>query len=243
MFTGHRIQVVKKNCLKPWQKKMWCIPPRRSGEFVAAMEDVLSVYKRRYNPRRPVVCFDETSKQLVAETRESIATEPGKPARMDYEYRRCGTANIFMMFEPLACWRHVKVTDRRTRIDFAHCMRELVDEWYPEATKIVLVMDNLNTHTIGSLYETFKPSEALRIARKLEMHYTPKHGSWLNMAEIEIGALSCQCTGRRIASMERLSNEIAAWERARNENSRTANWQFTTSKARVKLKNLYPEIV
>ena len=222
---------------------MWCIPPRQSGDFVAAMEDVLSIYKTRYNQRRPVVCFDETSKQLVDETRQPIACRPAAPSRIDYEYRRCGTANIFMMFEPLACWRHVKVTERRTRVDFAHCMRELVDEWYPDVTKIVLVMDNLNTHTIGSLYEAFSPSEAFRIAKKLEIHYTPKHGSWLNMAEIEIGALSRQCTNRRIASTERLVEEIAAWEHARNKNSQTANWQFTTKDARIKLKRLYPEII
>ncbi len=222
---------------------MWCIPPKQSGEFVAAMEDVLSVYKRRYNPRRPVVCFDETSKQLVAETRQPIPVEPGRPRRIDYEYRRCGTVNLFMMFEPLACWRHVKVTDRRTKVDFAHCVQELVDEWYPEASKIVLVLDNLNTHTIGSLYETFSPAEAFRIANRLEIHYTPKHGSWLNMAEIEIGVLSGQCTGRRIATIEQLSGEIAHWENSRNTTARTVNWQFTTTKARRKLKNLYPEIL
>ena len=222
---------------------MWCIPPKQSGEFVAAMEDVLSVYKRRYNPRRPVVCFDETSKQLVAETRHPIAAIPGRPSRIDYEYRRCGTANIFMMFEPLACWRHVKVTEQRTKFDFAHCIRELVDEWYAEASKIVLVLDNLNTHTVGSLYEAFEPSEAFRIASKLEIHYTPKHGSWLNMAEIEIGVLSGQCIRQRIASIKQLSHEITSWEQSRNETARTVNWQFTTTKARQKLKNLYPEII
>ena len=207
------------------------------------MEDVLSVYKTRYNPNRPVVCFDETSKQLIAETRPSIPMKPGQPKRVDSEYRRCGTANIFMMFEPLACWRHVKVTGQRTRVDFAECMRELVDEWYPDARKIVLVMDNLNTHTIGSLYEAFEPAEAMRLAKKLEVHYTPKHGSWLNMAEIELSALSHECTGKPIASSEDLASEGAAWEARRNQNGRTVNWQFTTTKARIKLKSLYPEIL
>ena len=207
------------------------------------MEDVLSVYKTRYNPNRPVVCLDETSKQLIAETRPSIPMKPGQPKRVDSEYRRCGTANLFMMFEPLGCWRHVKVTEHRTRIDFAECVRELVDDWYPDARKIVLVMDNLNTHTVGSLYETFEPAEAMRIAKKLEIHYTPKHGSWLNMAEIELSALSRECTGKSIASAENLAREAAAWETRRNQNGRTVNWQFTTTKARIKLKSLYPEIL
>lgn len=207
------------------------------------MEDVLSVYKTRYNPNRPVVCFDETSKQLIAEARSSIPMKQGQPKRVDSEYRRCGTANIFMMFEPLACWRHVKVTDQRTRVDFAECMRELVDEWYPEARKIVLVMDNLNTHTIGSLYEAFEPAEAMRLAKKLEIHYTPKHGSWLNMAEIELSAFSRECIDKPIASSEDLASEGTAWETRRNQNGRTVNWQFTTTKARTKLKSLYPEIL
>jgi len=222
---------------------MWCIPPKANCEFVAAMEDVLSVYKTRYNPNRPVVCFDETSKQLIAEARPSIPMKPGQSKRVDSEYRRCGTANIFMMFEPLACWRHVKVTGQRTRVDFAECMRELVDEWYPDARKIVLVMDNLNTHTIGSLYEAFEPVEAMRLAKKLEIHYTPKHGSWLNMAEIELSVFSRECTDKPIASSEGLASEGTAWETRRNQNGRTVNWQFTTTKARIKLKSLYPEIL
>ena len=207
------------------------------------MEDVLSVYKTRYNPNRPVVCFDETSKQLVGETRPSIPVKPGQVKRVDSEYRRCGTANLFMMFEPLGCWRHVKATTQRTRVDFAECMRELVDEWYPDVRKILLVMDNLNTHSIGSLYEAFEPAEAMRIAKRLEIHYTPKHGSWLNMAEIELSALSRECTDKPIASAEDLAREIAAWETRRNQNGRTVNWQFTTTKARIKLKSLYPEIL
>lgn len=205
------------------------------------MEEVLSVYKIRHNPNRPVVCFDETSKQLIDETRPSIPAKPGQLKRVDCEYRRCGTANLFMMFEPLGGWRHAKVTDQRTRVDFAKCMRELVDEWYPDARKVVLVMDNLNTHTIGSLYEAFDPAEAMRIARKLEIHYTPKHGSWLNMAEIELSILSRECTGKQIASVEDLTREVAAWEDRRNQSERTVNWQFTTAKARIKLKSLYPE--
>ncbi len=215
---------------------MWCIPPRANCEFVAAMEDLLSTYKTRYNPNRPIVCFDETSKQLIDETRLSIPAKPGRVKRVDCEYRRCGTANLFMMFDPLGCRRHVKVTERRTRIDFAECMRELVDKWYPDARKIVLVMDNLNTHTIGSLYESFEPAEAMRIAKKLEIHYTPKHGSWLNMAEIELSILSRECTNKRIAGVKDLVRETSAWEDRRNQSGRTVNWQFTTTKAHIKLK-------
>jgi len=233
----------EKNKLKPWLNKSWCIPPKQSGEFVAAMEDVLEVYKRKLNPRRPVICFDEISKQLVSETREPIPAAPGRPKRIDFEYRRCGTTNVFMMFEPLGGRRHVKVTDHRRRVDFGHCIRDLVDVHYPNATKIVLVMDNLNTHSIGSLYETFPPAEARRLARKLEIHYTPKHGSWLNMAEIELSVLSRQCCAGRIADPKTLSKRIAQWETKRNTAKTAVNWQFTTSKARTKLKQLYPEIV
>ena len=207
------------------------------------MEDVLEVYKRRPNPRRPVICLDETSKQLVSETRVPIPAIPGRPKRIDYEYRRRGTTNIFMMCEPLRGHRHVKVTDRRTRIDFGHCIRELVDVHYPDATKIVLVMDNSNTHSIGSLYEAFPPAEARRLAMKLEIHYTPKHGSWLNMAEIELSVLSRQCCAGRIADQTTLAKRIARWATNRNAARRTVNWQFTTPKARTKLKQLYPEIL
>lgn len=207
------------------------------------MEDVLEVYKRRPSERRPVVCLDETSKQLTMETREPIAMEPGKPKRVDYEYRRNGVANLFMMFDPHAAWRHVKVTGRRTRIDFAECVRELVDEWYPDADKIVLVMDNLNTHSIGSLYEAFTPVEAWRLTKKLEIHHTPKHGSWLNMAEIELSVLSRQALKGRIADFDSLARRVEAWTNARNGAESTVNWQFTTSKARIKLKHLYPEIL
>lgn len=207
------------------------------------MEDVLEVYKRKPNLRRPVICLDETSKQLVSETRVPIPAAPDRPKRIDYEYRRRGTANIFMMSEPLRGHRHVKVTDRRTRVDFGHCIRDLVDVHYPDATKIVLVMDNLNTHSIGSLYETFTPAEARRLARKLEIHYTPKHGSWLNMAEIELSVLSRQCCAGRVADQKTLANRIAQWETNRNTARVTVNWQFTAPKARIKLKQLYPEIL
>lgn len=204
------------------------------------MEDVLDVYKRPYNPAFPVIGFDETNRQLIAETRPTILVRPGQKKRKDYEYRRNGVVNLFMMFEPLKTQRHVKVTDQRTRLDFAECIRELVDVHYPTAEKIVLVMDNLNTHTIGSLYEAFAPAEARRLAEKLEIHYTPKHGSWLNIAEIEIGILSRQCLGQFIPTKERMLLEVAAWEQQRNRANATVDWQFTTADARIKLKKLYP---
>ena len=206
------------------------------------MEDVLDVYKRPYNPKFPTVCFDETNRQLIAETRKTIRAKPGQLKRKDYEYHRNGVVNLFMMFEPLKARRHVKVTDRRTRKDFAECIRELVDVHYPDAEKIVLVMDNLNTHSAGSLYEAFEPTEARRLAGKLEIHYTPKHGSWLNMAEIEIGVLSRQCLSRHIPTKGQMISEVAAWEQKRNRADSTVDWQFTTVDARVKLKRLYPAI-
>ena len=206
------------------------------------MEDVLDVYKRPYDPRRPMVCMDETSKQLIGETRVSVPAAPGRPARHDYEYVRNGVANIFMFFEPLAGQRHVKVTERRTKIDWATCVRELVDGIYPDAEQLVLVMDNLNTHTPASLYEAFPPEEAKRIADRLEIHYTPKHGSWLNMAEIELGVLGRQCLDRRIEDAEQLRRESAAWESQRNERVAKVDWQFTTDDARIKLKKLYPSL-
>lgn len=204
------------------------------------MEDVLDVYKRLYDPRFPQVCLDETNRQLIAETRKTIPAKPGQPKRRDYEYHRNGVVNLFMMFEPLRARRHVKVRDRRTREDFAECIRELVDVHYPEAEKIVLVLDNLNTHSTGSLYEAFEPAEARRLADKLEIHYTPKHGSWLNMAEIEIGVLSRQCLSGYIPTKKRMVNEVVAWEQSRNHAGATVDWQFTTADARVKLKKLYP---
>jgi len=216
------------------------IPPEKNAEFVAAMEDVLEVYQRPYDPKRPVVCLDETSKQLVGETRIPIPAKPGTPAREDYEYKRNGVANLFMLFEPLAGWRHVEVTDRRTKVDFAHVVKKLVDELDPAAEKIVLVMDNLNTHKFGSLYEAFKPQEARRLIEKLEIHYTPKHGSWLNMAETELATLAKQCLNRRIANKQKLRNEVDAWTLQRNETQDTVDWQFKTEDARIKLKKLYP---
>ena len=206
------------------------------------MEDVLDVYKRPYNPKRPMVCLDETSKQLIGETRIPVTASPGQPARYDYEYKRNGVANLFMIFEPLIGKRRVKVTERRTKIDWACCVREMVDQIYPDAEQIVLVMDNLNTHNKSSLYEAFKPAEAKRIADKLEIHYTPKHGSWLDMAEIELGILSRQCLSRRIENMKRLEKEALAWEKNRNAKKEKVDWQFTTADARIKLKKLYPSI-
>jgi hypothetical protein len=206
------------------------------------MEDVLDVYKRPYNPKRPMVCLDETSKQLIGETRVPVTASPGQPARYDYEYKRNGVANLFMIFEPLIGKRRVKVTERRTKIDWAYCVREMVDQIYPDAEQIVLVMDNLNTHNKSSLYEAFEPAEAKRIADKLEIHYTPKHGSWLDMAEIELGILSRQCLSRRIENMDQLEKEALAWEKNRNAKKEKVDWQFTTADARIKLKKLYPSI-
>ena len=206
------------------------------------MEDVLDVYKRPYDPKRPNVCLDETSKQLIGETRTPVLACPGQPARYDYEYKRNGVANLFMIFEPLVGKRHVKVTQRRTKIDWAYCVREMVDQIYPDAEQIVLVMDNLNTHNKSSLYEAFEPAEAKRIADKLEIHYTPKHGSWLDMAEIELGILARQCLSRRIDNMEQLKDEIAAWQTIRNTAEAKVNRRFTTEGARIKLKRLYPSV-
>jgi hypothetical protein len=206
------------------------------------MEDVLEVYTRPHDPDKPLVCLDEASKQLTKETRAPLSMEPGQPARFDYEYERNGTANLFMMFAPLEGWRHVEVTDRRTAIDYAHILKALADTHFPNAAKIILVQDNLNTHARSSLYETFPPEEARRIIERFEWHYTPKHGSWLDMAESELAHLANQCLARRIPDKETLAKEIAAWQHDRNANNTKADWQFTTEKARVKLKRLYPVI-
>ena len=206
------------------------------------MEDVLDVYTWAYDPKHPQVCFDERPKQLVGEIRKPIPLVPGKLARYDYEYKRNGVTNIFMMFEPLAGKRYVKVTDRRTKKDWAKCMRQLVDEIYPKAEQIVLVMDNLNTHTKASLYEAFEPAEAKRIADKLEIHYTPKHGSWLNMAEIELSVMARQCLGERMGKIERLASEALAWAEKRNGKEAKVDWRFTTADALTKLKKLYPSL-
>ena len=204
------------------------------------MEDVLDLYAEPYDPKRPKVNFDESSKQLIGETRQPLSAQPGHAARYDYEYKRNGTRNIFLFCEPQAGWRHVVVTRQRTMQDFAHQMKWLVDERYPEADMIRVVLDNLNTHKPASLYETFAPAEAHRIRRKLEFHYTPKHGSWLNMAEIELSVLARQCLHRRIATEAMLKRELAAVEATRNAAQATIHWQFTTAKARVKLHRLYP---
>jgi hypothetical protein len=232
---------VKKNDLKPWLKKQWCIPAV-STEFVAAMEDVLEVYAEPYDPNRPKVNFDETSKQLIKETRQPLPAQPGQPQRFDDEYERNGTRNLFLFVEPQTGRRHVHVTEQRTKLDFAYEMQWLVDQGYPEATVIRVVLDNLNTHKPASLYEAFPPAEARRIARKLEFHYTPKHGSWLNMAEIELSVLQQQCLDRRIPDEETLKHEIAAWEKQRNAERATIDWRFSVTDAREKLKRLYPSL-
>ena len=206
------------------------------------MEDVLEVYHRPHDPKRPLVCFDEGSKQQTKETRLPLPPQPGGVAKYDYEYERNGTSNLFIFFAPLEAWRHLKVTDRRTKIDFALCMRDLVDIHFPEAEKIVLVMDNLNTHKLASLYEAFPPAEARRIIEKLEIHYTPKHGSWLNMAEIEFSVLHRQCLKARIPDQVTLIEKVVAWGTRRNAHGSSVHWRFTTEDARIKLHCLYPTI-
>jgi hypothetical protein len=206
------------------------------------MEDILDVYQRPYNPLYPVVCLDETSRQLIEETRVPIAVKPGEPKKVDYEYRRNGVVDLFMIFEPLAGQRHVMITDSRKRTDFANCIEMIEDEYYPNCEKIVLVMDNLNTHSIASLYTAFPPEKARRLAEKLEIHYTPKHASWLDMAEIEIGIMSRQCLSDYLANKDKIEAEVLAWCKKRNSNNSKVDWQFTTSDARIKLKRLYPII-
>jgi len=218
------------------------IPPKANSAFVAAMEDVLAVYLRPHDPDRPLVCLDESSKQLIAETRVPVPMKPGRPARYDYEYERNGTANLFMLFAPLEGWRRVKVTDRHTAVDYAHVLKELADHCFASAAMIVLVQDNLNIHCKASLYEAFPAAEARRLAERFEWHYTPKHGSWLDLAESELGVLTSQCLSRRIADKQTLIEEIAAWEHDRNAKHTKANWHFTTADARIKLKRLYPSI-
>ena len=227
------------NDLKPWRKDMWCIP-QVDADYVARMEDVLDLYAEAPDPQRPVVCFDESPVQLIGEVRQPISAAPGQLERYDYEYRRNGTVNLFVVFDPHRAWRKVKVTERRTAKDYAHCMRELVDVHYPEAACIRVVQDNLSIHTAGALYQAFAPAEARRILRRLEFHYTPKHASWLNMVEIEIGVLRGQCLSRRIDDPKRLRSEITAWERRRNKARARIKWMFTTDKARAKIGRAYP---
>jgi transposase len=228
------------NDLKPWRKKMWCIP-KVDTEFVARMEDVLELYAEKPDERHPVVCFDETPRQLIGESRVPVPPKPGRLARFDYEYVRNGTANVFMFVDAHRGWRHAKVTDQRTRFDFAECMRDLVDVHYPKAERIRVVMDNLSTHTQAALYDSFEPAEARRILRRLEIHYTPKHASWLNMVEIEIGVMVSQCLDRRIPTKEILVREVKAWEERRNREKARIRWLFTLEKARKKLGRSYPD--
>jgi len=235
-------QVLHTNELKPWLKEQWCLPPKSSAEFVCQMEEVLDVYTRPYDARYPQVCMDEMSKQLISETRLPLPMQPGQPACYDAEYERQGTGNLFIANEPLTGKRFLQVTEHRTKEDWAHFMRDLVDRYYPTAEKLVVVMDNLNTHTATALYEVFPAAEARRLARKLELHYTPKHGSWLNMAEIELSVLSRQCLDRRIGTLAELEREVAAWQATRNASAVGINWRFTTADARIKLKRLYPSI-
>jgi transposase len=227
------------NDLKPWRKDMWCIP-EVDAEYVARMEDVLDLYAEEPDPKRPVVCFDESPTQLIGEVREPIPAKPGQLERFDCEYRRNGTANLFVFLDAHRPWRKVKVTDRRAAEDFAKCMRELSDVHYPKAEKIRVVLDNLSTHSPSALYQTFPAPEARRILRRLKFHYTPRHASWLNMVEIEIGVLRTQCLDRRIDSRQLLENEITAWEHARNQSRARIQWMFTTEKARTKMGRAYP---
>ena len=206
------------------------------------MEDILTLYKQPYDGKKPVVCMDETSKQHTQEVRDPLPLQPGQPARYDTEYRRNGVSNLFLFFEPLAGWRHLTVTDTRTAVDWAHQIKHLLDVCYPDADAVRLVMDNLNTHTPASLYKAFEPAEARRLAERLEIHYTPKHGSWLNMAEIEFSHLGRQCLDRRIPDRDTLKREVHAWTQQRNQSKAQMNWRFTTQDARIKLKRLYPSL-
>lgn len=222
--------------------KTWCLPPKADADFVWHMEDVLAVYQLPYDPTHPVVCMDEASKQLIGEVAIPVPAAPGRAARIDYEYERKGTCNLFMMCEPLRGWRHVRVRGRRTRRDWAECIRELVDVHYPRVERIRLVLDNLNTHDGASLYETFPPAEARRLRDRLEIHTTPKHGSWLDMAETELSILHRQCLDRRIDDREEVRRQVGPWEKDRNERECRIHWTFTLAAARVKLKKLYPSI-
>ena len=228
------------NDLKPWRKDMWCIP-QVDGEYVARMEDVLDLYAEASDPKRPVVCFDESPVQLIGEVRQPIPATPGRLERYDYEYRRNGTVNLFVLLDVHRPWRKVKLTERRAAKDYAECIRDLVDIHYPDAETIRVVQDNLSTHSAGALYQTFPPTEARRLLRRIEFHYTPKHASWLNMVEIEIGVLRGQCLARRIDDPKRLRREITAWERQRNAARSRIKWMFTTEKARDKMGRAYPD--
>lgn len=226
--------------MKPWLVEQWCLAPTADPEFVWRMEDVLTVYRRPYDPARPVVCLDETSRQLLGEARAPLPPGPGRPARSDPEYVRGGVANIFLSTEPLRGWRTVSVSAQRTRLDFAACVKDLVDVHYPKAERIVLVLDQLNTHSPASLYAAFPATEAKRLADKLEIHHTPKHGSWLNMAELELSVLQRQCLRQRLPNPGAMAREVTAWAERRNTQIKQIDWHFTTADARVKLRRLYP---
>jgi transposase len=230
------------NDLKPWRRDMWCIP-KVDAEYVARMEDVLDLYAEAPDPKRPVVCFDESPTQLIGEVRQPIPAAPGKLERYDCEYKRNGTVNLFIFLDAHRSWRKVKVTDHRAAVDFAECMRDLADLHFSDAERIRVVLDNLSTHTPAALYQAFPASEARRVLRRLEFHYTPKHASWLNMVEIEIGVLRSQCLDRRIDHRDRLVSEIAAWERQRNDTGARINWMFSTEHARAKMARAYPKPV
>jgi len=221
---------------------MWCIPPKANAAFVCQMEDVLEVYKLPYDAKRPLICMDEMPKQLLADKREPIASQAGSPARQDYEYQRNGVADLFMLFEPLQGKRFVEVTEKRRKVEWATVIKQLSDVRYPQAEKIIVILDNLNTHTPSAFYETFEPEEARRLVERFEFHFTPKHGSWLNMAEIELSALVRQCLDRRLPDIETLTDEVQSWQQQRNDEVVKVLWQFTTTDARTKLKHLYPKI-
>jgi transposase len=232
---------LKENDLKPWQRKMWCIT-QIDAEFIAQMEHILSLYSEEPKDECPIINFDEAMKQLVSNTRESKAPKPGHLEKIDYEYKREGVANLFVFFDRHKGWRHVKVTQRKTKIDFAHCMRDLVDTHYPKAKKIRVVLDNLATHTKGALYKAFEPEEARRILDKIEFHYTPKHASWLNMVEIEIGNMNQECLDKRIGNISNLKQEISAWLNRKNKAKKTINWMFNVHDARKKLERAYTSL-
>jgi hypothetical protein len=228
--------------LKPWLKQQWCIPPEANGAFVCAMEDILEVYRRPYDADTPLVCMDETTKQLTKEKCQMLPAAPGRPARYDHEYERNGVCNLFIFYEPFGGQRYISITDRRTKLDWAFQIKELLDCHYRHSRKIVLVMDNLNTHNGGSLYEAFPPQEARRLLNRLEIHYTPKHGSWLNIAEIELRVMSDQCLNRRIPDKQTLKRHVSQWQIERNFLKAKVDWRFSTDDARIKLKRLYPTL-
>ncbi len=241
-FPRNREEGVEKNDLKPHLKEYFIIPPEQDAAFVARMEDILAVYQRPYDDQYPVICMDEQPKQLIKETRVPLPARPGQPQRFDYEYERQGTVNLFLFTEPLTGWRRVSVRKRRTAIDWAEEIQRLLEVDYPQAKKVLLVCDNLNTHDIASLYKRFPPEKARTLAERLEIHYTPKHGSWLNIAESELAALTRQCLDRRIGDIETLRKETTAWYQERNQAQKAVDWQFTTQDARTRLKRLYPQL-